>query len=189
MKLCVRAECSPRVTAIEIRRVRGDREQQRQHRPQAVADANRAVDVAHAQVHVQAEGVVPPSHVFQALLDAAVVLGVDDRLLAVVGPRMRSSGAQRHALAPASANRRPRALALAGERVVQVRSDARDDLDLRGDQLAGDALVQDAVALRGGAQLLEARHEIEGVRMQDRELLLHADGEVGRLGKRLDRSV
>ncbi len=48
---------------------------------------------------------------------------------------------------------------------------------------------QDGVARRGGAQLLEARHEIERLRMQDRELLLDADGEVDSRGEQLARSV
>ncbi len=131
-----------RVAPVQVRRVGGDREQQRQHRPQAVADAHRAVDVAHADVHVQAEGVVAPGDVLQALLDAAVVLGVDDRLLAVVGPGMSAGGAERRALRPGEREQAPAALALALERVVQVGAGAGDDLDLRGDQLAGDVLVQ-----------------------------------------------
>jgi hypothetical protein len=49
--------------------------------------------------------------------------------------------------------------------------------------------VQNPIALGGGAQLLEARHQIERVRVQDRELLLHTDREVGCLGKRLGRLV
>ena len=93
----------PAVAAVEERRVGRDRQQQRQHRAQAVAHAHRAVDVAHAHVHVQAEGVVAPRHVLEPVLDAAVVLGVDDRLLAVVGPRVRAGRAERDALA------RPRA--------------------------------------------------------------------------------
>ena len=91
--------------------------------------------------------------------------------------------------ASASANRRRAALALASERVVQVGADARDDLDLRGDQLAGDALAQERVALGGGAQLLEAGHEFERPRIEDRELLLHADGEVGGGRERLGGSI
>ena len=98
VKLCVRAECRPAVAPVEVWRVRRDRQQQRQHRAQAVADAHRAVDVADAQVHVQAERVVAPGDVFQPVLDAAVVLGVDDRLLAVVGPRVRAGRAERDAL-------------------------------------------------------------------------------------------
>ena len=41
VKICVRAECRPAVAAVEERRVGADRQQQRQHGPQAVADARR----------------------------------------------------------------------------------------------------------------------------------------------------
>ena len=142
VKLCVRAECSPVSRPSRIGRVGGDRQQQRQHRAQPVADAHRAVDVAHADVDVQAEGVVAPGDVLQPLLDAAVVLGVDDRLLAVVGPGMGPGGAERGAVGGGEREQAPAPLALARERVVQVGAGAGDDLDLRGDQLAGDALVQ-----------------------------------------------
>ena len=125
VKVWVRAECRPAVAAVEERRVGRDRQQQRQHRPQAVADAYRAVDVADADVHVQAEGVVAPGDVFEAVLDAAVVLGVDDRLLAVVGPRVRAGRPERRAVGVRRARTAPAALALAGERVVQVRAPAR----------------------------------------------------------------
>ena len=98
---------------------------------QAVDRPDRAIDVAHAHVHVQRERVVAPGHVLQALLDTAVVLGVDDPLLAVVSPRMRARGTEREALAGGK-REQPRApLALARERVVQVAADPRDDLDLR----------------------------------------------------------
>ncbi len=147
------------VAPVEVGRVGRDREQQRQHRAQAVADADRAVDVAHADVHVQAERVVAPGDVLQPLLDAAVVLGVDDRLLAVVGPRVRAGCAERDAAgASASANRRLRRSRWRASASLQVAADAGDDLDLRGDQLAGDALVQQRIAsARDVAQLLEAR--------------------------------
>ncbi len=141
-------------------------------------------------MHVQAERVVAPGDVFQPVGDAAVVLGVDDRLLAVVGPRVRAGRAQRDALLAGEREQAPAVLALARERIVQVGSGAGDDLDLRGDQLAGYVLVQQRIALRGNAaQLLEPRHEFERARIEDRELLLDADRAVARLGERLRRSV
>ena len=39
------------------------------------------------------------------------------------------------------------------------------------------------------AQLLEARQQVERLRVEDRELLLDADGEVDRLGERLGGAV
>ena len=76
-------------------------------------------------------------------------------------------------------------LALARLRVVDVLAAAGDDLDLRGDELARDRGGEDRIALGGGvAQLLEARHEVERLRIEDRELLLEADRQV--LGGRED---
>ena len=103
-----------RIAAVEERRVGRDRQQQRQHRPQPVAHPHRAVGAAHADVDVQRERVVAPRDVLEPVLDAAVVLGVDDVLLAVVGPRVRAGGARaRRRCSAASANSRRRAVALA----------------------------------------------------------------------------
>jgi hypothetical protein len=79
---------------------------------------------------VQAEGVVAPGHVLQTILDAVVVLGVDDRLLSVVSPGMGSRGSQRHAVGGRKRKQAPPALALALEGVVDVGPPPGDDLDL-----------------------------------------------------------
>ena len=158
VKLCVRADCSPVSRPSRYGEFAEIASSSGSTGAQPVADAHRAVDVAHAHMDVQAEGVVAPRHVLQPLLDPAVVLGVDDRLLAVVGPRVRACRAQRDSLRGGEREQAPAALALARERIVKVCAGAGDDLDLRGDQLSGDALVQQPLALRGGAQLLEARH-------------------------------
>src|SRR6266700_2224992 len=105
---------------------------------------------------VQAEGVVAPGDVLQALLDPSVVLGVDDRLLAVVGPRMRTGRPERHALGVREREQAPPALALAFDRIPEVLAGARDDLDLRGDQLARHRLAQAGVGSRRSVELLEA---------------------------------
>ncbi len=120
MKLCVRAECSPLSRPSRNGELAEIASSSGSTGPQAIARAHRAVDVAHADVHVQAEGVVAPGDVLQPLLDAAVVLGVDDRLLAVVGPRMRPGRAERDALAGGEREQAPAALALARQRVLQV---------------------------------------------------------------------
>jgi hypothetical protein len=75
--------------------------------------------------------------------------------------------------------------ALARQRVVQVGAGAGDNLNLRGDQLTRDVLVQDLLALRGGAQLLKARLQVERARVEDRELLLDAHRHFGRRGEGL----
>jgi hypothetical protein len=72
-------------------------------------------------------------------------------------------------------------VALARDRVVEVLAPAGADLDLGRDQLACDRLRQHAVLRdRGVAQFLEPRHELERPAVEDGELLLDADGEVGR---------
>jgi hypothetical protein len=86
-------------------------------------------------------------------------------------------------------------LALAAERVGQVLAAPGADLDLAADELAGDRVGQDRVVGRRVAQLLEARHELECVRVKERELLLEPDREVGgvreglRGAVRVDRHV
>src|SRR6202034_4682469 len=130
------------------------------------------------EVAVQAEGVVAPGDVLQTLLHAPVVLGVDDRLLAIVGPRMGSGGRQRGALLARERKQAPASLALSGERVSEILAAPGDDLDLRGDQLAGNRLSQERIARdRGVAQLLKARHEVVRDGVENRELLLDTDGE------------
>ena len=87
---------------------------------------------------MQAEGVVAPGDVAQAFLDPPVVLGVDDLLLAVVGPGMRAGRAERRPARLGEREQPPAALALLGEGLLPVGPGTRDDLDLRGDQLARD---------------------------------------------------
>ena len=188
VKACERAECRPLSRASRYGRVGADAEQQRQDGAQAVAGADRAIGVVRADVDVQRERVVAPRDVLQALDHAPVVLGVDVALLAVVGPRVGAGRAQRD---PARLGQREEAVAdvaLAAQRVVDVLAAARADLDLAGDQLAGDRLGQHRIVGGGEvAQLLEARHEVERRGVEDRELLLEADGGVGRGGEELLR--
>ena len=149
VKICVRAECRPRVEPVDERRVAprspaaaGSTGRSRSH------DAHRAVGVAHADVDVQRERVVAPGDVLEPVLDAAVVLGVDDLLLAVVGPRVRAGRAERDAVRGRRARTGGRATSrCAADRVVEVLAAAGADLDLRGDQLAGDRGRQHRVGL------------------------------------------
>ena len=112
------------VAAFEERRVGADRQQRGQHRPQPVAGAHRAVGAVDADVDVQREGVVAPRHVLEAVDDAAVVLGVDVLLLAVVGPGMRAGRAERDAVRGGEGEQPRARLALASDRVVQVAAGA-----------------------------------------------------------------
>jgi hypothetical protein len=72
---------------------------------------------------------------------------------------------------------------VAREGVVHVGANPRDDLDLRGDELATDGGAQHGVLQRGVVQALVSRDEVERVGMQDGELLLQADGVVFGLGE------
>ena len=175
--------------AVQARRVRREREQQRQQGPHPVAHPHRAIDVAHADMNVQAEGVVAPGDVLQPLLDAVVVARVDHRLLAVVRPRVRAGRAELRAARAGQREQRTPALALAMHRIDEVRAGARDDLDLGGDQLTGDVLVQERVGQRRRvAELLEARRKVERLAVEDRELLLETDGQVSDASEGLDRA-
>ena len=79
-------------------------------------------------------------------------------------------------------------LVLAAAGVLEVLPAAGADLDLRRDQLARDRLGQHGILGDGEvAQLLEARHEVQRRRVEDRELLLEPDGGVGRGGEELLR--
>ena len=150
-----------RVAAVEERRVGRDREQQRQHRAQPIAHEHGPVGAPDADVDVQRERVVAPGHVLEAVLDAVIVLGVDDPLLAVVRPRMRAGGAERDAVVGREREQPPAPVALQGHRGGEVGAAARADLDLGGDQLAGDRVREHGVGLGGVAELLEPRHEAE----------------------------
>ena len=175
------------VAPVEVGGVGGHGEQLGKHRSQAIAHAYRAVDVANPDVDVETEGVVAPGHILQALLDAAVVLGVDDRLLAVVGPRMGPRRRQTRLLPSREGEQAPSALALEGEGFDEGLAPTGDDLDLRGDQLARDRCGEQGVTLQGVvAQLLEARDELQRGGVEDRELLLEADREVGSPGERVN---
>ena len=190
VKLCVRAECSPlsrpsrNGELAEIASSSGSTGRRRSH------DAHGAVDVADADVHVQAERVVAPRDVFQALLDAAVVLGVDDRLLAVVGPRMRAGRAQRGAVRVREARTGPGGARAVARARRAGRAPAPEMISI-SEEISSPVMCSCSTrsTSAAAAQLLEARGQFERLRVEDRELLLDADGEVGRGSERLGCSI
>ena len=116
--------------------------------------------------------------VAQHLVVAAVVRRVDDPLLLPRAPRMRAGGAERdparlgdvaELLPPLAEQRRG-----LGERVAAPGA----DLDLGRDQLADEVRLE-LRAERGLLELLEAVDETERLRVEERELLLDRDREVG----------
>ena len=89
----------PGVLAVEERRVRRERQQRRQQAAQVVADGDRPVGPADADVHVQAPGVVALRDPAQLLAQPGVVLGVDDPLVEVARPRVGARGGERRSRA------------------------------------------------------------------------------------------
>ena len=150
VKVCVRAECRPEsrpsmngefaLIASSI----GSTGRSRSH------DLDRAVAALDADVDLQRERVVAPARrTAGPSCDAVVVLGVDDVLLAVVA----TAGACRSRRAPtpcasASANSRRRASRCSCSACCDVLAAAGADLDLGGDQLAGDRVGEHVVAGR-----------------------------------------
>ena len=129
-------------------------------------------------MHVQAEGVVAPDDVAEQLVVAAVVRRVDDPLVLPVGPRVR----------PGRGKTDPERVRERFELHTPLRHRRRDvgerleppglDLDLGGDQLADEVRLEHG-PLRRRLQLLEAVDEVERRRLEQRELLLDRNGEVG----------
>src|SRR5581483_12353392 len=103
-----------------------------------------------------------------------------ERLLAVVGERVGAGRAEGRAARVREREQPPPGVALGGDGGREAVVAAGADLDLGEDQLARDRAVEHGVRSRRLAQLLEARGERERPRIEDRELLLEADGEVRR---------
>ena len=113
MKICVRAECRPLSTSSTNGELAESASSSGRKLPQRVADGDRAVAAADADVHVQAEGVVAPHDVAEQLVVAAVVRRVDDPLVLPAAPRVRAGGAERE---PELARERPELRAALGHR-------------------------------------------------------------------------
>ena len=130
-------------------------------------------------VDVEAERVVAPDDVAQELVVPAVVRRVDDALLLPVRPGVRPGRAeeQAHRLGERLELRAP-----LGHRAGNVGEGLlapRPDLDLGGDELADEVLLERGAARRS-LDVLEPVREVERLRIEDRELLLDRDREVGR---------
>ena len=70
-------------------------------------------------------------------------------------------------------------LALTVHRLGEALRAPGADLDLGRDQLPGHGLRQELVLLAVRVQLLEPLHQLKAARIDDRELLLEGDREVG----------
>lgn len=154
-----------------------------------VADGDRAVSAADADVRVQAPRVVAFGDVAELGMQAAVVVGVDDLLVHVARPRVRSRGAEREAVLGGEREELGAAGALAGAELGEALGAPGADLDLGVDQLPAHGLRELGYRLGRVAEPLEAVREIEGGGIEERELLLERAGEVDRLLEPLARQI
>ena len=142
-------------------------------------DLDRAIGSLDADVDVKAERVVLPDDVAEELVVAAVVRRVDDPLVLPVRPRMRArwrrasspSGSTR----PASSARRSAIVAGTSAKVS-----TRPVLISTSEAISSPARCR-SDRRPGGRRLhvLEPVDEVERDRVEQRELLLHRDREVG----------
>ncbi len=137
VKICVRTEASPLSRPSRNGELAERASNWRQHRPEAIADPDRAVESPHPDMDMQAESVVAPCDPAEIVLDPAVVLGVDDLLIAVIGPWMGAGGGQCRPVGDGEAEQAAAMVSLKGLGLGEVRPGTRTDLDLGSDQLAG----------------------------------------------------
>ena len=184
MKVCVRAECRPLSRPSrngELAETASSSGSTGRSRSQTRTARSMSAD---PDVHVQAEGVVAPGDVLQAVLDAVVVLGVDHRLLAVVGPRVGAGGAERGAVRLGEREQPPPALALARERVAAGRLPAPEMISI-SEEISSPAMCSRRHRHRRPASRSSSKRGASSSvsRIEDRELLLEPDGEVGGAAK------
>ncbi len=138
---------------------------------------HRAVGPVDRDVDVEPEAVVAPDDVAKNLVVPAVVRRVDDPLLLPRAPGVRARPAEHDAELVGEREELVAPLAHARRGFSEVVAAARADLDLGGDQLA-DEVVLELGSPDGGLQLLEPVRQRQGLRIEDRELLFHGDREV-----------
>ena len=128
-------------------------------------------------MRVDPEAVVAPDDVLEDLVVAPIVRRVDDALVLPAAPGVGSGTRERDVEAVGELGQ---LLPARGHplRCLPERGAAPGlDLDLGRDQFADEVLV-DLAAGRGPLELLEAVRQLERVRIEQRELLLHGDREV-----------
>ena len=174
------------VDLLDERRAGREREQLGQVAPHRVADRDRAVAALDADVDVQPEGVVAPDHVLQQLVVPPVVRRVDDPLLLPARPRVRADRAEQHALVARERVQLRAALGHLRGRLAELGALAGAHLDLGRDQLADEVRLEVGAARRR-LEILEAVDQLERPGVEDRELLLDREREVGSVLERVAR--
>ena len=167
-----------RPDAFDAGRVGRQREQVGQEGAHRVAHGDRPIDAADSHVDVLAPGVVAPGDVLELVFDGAVMRRVDDALVLPRREGVGARGAQRETLLAGMGKEGAAAGDDVAGRVAERVTLGRGDLDLAREQLAEDARAK----IVGGAvaQELEGAGERETAGVEDLELLLEADREVGR---------
>src|SRR5262245_46301390 len=175
------------VDALDDRRACRQREQVREERPQPVVDGDRPVGSPDPDVHVQAEGVVPPDDVAEQLVVPAVVRRVDDALVLPAAPGVCADRAERDPEDGCQRRQLGAALAHPLRDLCETGTRTCADLDLACDQLADEVLVHGGA---GGCRLhlLEPVHQRQRLGVEERELLLDRDREVGAAVERIARA-
>ena len=175
-----------RVDVLDERRARRERQQLGQEVTQRVVHGDRAIGPRDPHVHVQPEGVVPPDDVAEELVVPPVVRRVDDPLVLPAAPRMRRRAAEGDRELARDRVDLPAALSHRGRDLAEPRALARSHLDLGRDQLSDD--VRRKVGLdRRRIDVLESVRQLQRLRIEERELLLDGDGQVGPGVERLAR--
>ena len=179
MKICVRAEWKPGVDALGERRARREREELREPVAQRRRDPDRAVGAPDADVDVEAERVVLPDDVAEDLVVAAVVRRVDDPLVLPVRPGVRA----RWRRARGRAARRGRRAATRRSAIVagtSAKLSTRPVLISTSEAISSPARCRStgvpAAAAWTSSKRLTRSSELG---IEQRELLLDGDGEVG----------
>src|SRR5262249_33933928 len=131
-----------------------------------------------------AEAVVPPDDVLEDLVVPSVVRRVDDPLVLPAAPRMCSGRRKRDVEAAGELGQLLTPLDHRAGGLREVVAPARLGLSLGHDQLAAEMLVE--LGARGRLlQLLEAVRQLQGLGIEERELLFDRDREVAALLERL----
>ena len=180
VKICVRAEWSPVLTFSTKGELQDSASSsgRKLRRPLHTAIARSGPLIA--DVDVEPEAVVAPDDVAQELVVAAVVRRVDDALLLPGAPGVGAGGSERDADRGRELGELGAPLAETRGGLVEVVAAAGADLDLGGDQLADEVLLERR-AHGCSLEILEPVGQPQRLGVEDRELFLDGEREVLRL--------
>ena len=165
------------VAADPERRVGGQREDVRQEIARGVLELDGGLAVGHADVDVQAEDEVGAGDLLEIVQHALVALAGGDLLVNPVGKRVRAGGGDAEAGLFRQAGQVAAEAGDGAARAGDVVADLGADLDDRLVQLGPDALLEEDLAALD--DLLDVGFQLARDRVDDLELLLDAEGELG----------